>query len=95
MLALFTDNVNQHDSYTAGLPQQGEARDGTRETNYKDSDKKKRTFTNLYNARSTWLDLAHKHLDEAVFAAYDWKFDLSDEKILEKLQRLNVERSKQ
>jgi hypothetical protein len=26
--------------------------------------------TNLYNARPTWPDLAHKRLDEAVFAAY-------------------------
>ena len=35
-----------------------------------DADKKKRTLTNLYNARPTWLDLAHKRLDAAVFAAY-------------------------
>lgn len=94
MLALFTDNVNQHDFYTAGLRQQVEARDRTRETDYKDSGKKKRTLTNLYNARPTWLDLAHKHLDEAVFAAYGWKSDLSDEEILEKLLALNLERSK-
>ena len=30
---------------------------------------KKRTLTNLYNERPTWLDLAHKKLDAAVFAA--------------------------
>ena len=53
-----------------------------------------RTLTNLYNARPTWLDLAHKRLDEAVFAAYGWKSDLSDEEILEKLLALNLERSK-
>ncbi len=47
----------------------------------------------LYNARPTWLDLAHKRLDEAVFAAYGWKSDLSDEEILEKLLALNLERS--
>lgn len=29
-----------------------------------------RTLTNLYNQRPTWLDLAHKKLHEAVFAAY-------------------------
>src|SRR5215216_1474215 len=58
-----------------------------------DADKKKRTFTNLYNARPTWLDLAHKRLDEAVFAAYGWKPDLSDEEILEKLLSLNLERA--
>ncbi len=55
----------------------------------------KRTLTNLYNARPTWLDLAHKRLDEAVFAAYGWKSDLSDEEILEKLLALNLERAKQ
>ena len=32
-----------------------------------------------------WLDLPHKRLDEAVFAAYGWKSDMSDEEILEKL----------
>ena len=54
----------------------------------------KRTLTNLYNARPTWLDLAHKRLDQAVFAAYGWKSDLTDEEILEKLLSLNLERSK-
>ena len=54
----------------------------------------KRTLTNLYNQRPTWLDLAHKKLDEAVFAAYGWKSDLSDEEILERLLKLNLERAK-
>lgn len=58
-----------------------------------DAEKKKLTLTNLYNARPTWLDLAHKKLDEAVFAAYGWESDLSDEEILEKLLALNLERS--
>ncbi|MEM7754875.1 MAG: DNA methyltransferase [Planctomycetota bacterium] len=31
---------------------------------------KKRTLTNLYNERPTWLRLAHRGLDEAVLAAY-------------------------
>jgi hypothetical protein len=57
------------------------------------ADKKKRTLTNLYNQRPTWLDLAHKRLDKAVFAAYGWSPDLSDEEILEKLLALNLERS--
>lgn len=56
--------------------------------------KKKRTLTNLYNARPTRLDLAHKRLGEAVSAAYGWKSDLSDEEILEKLLSLNLERAK-
>ncbi|MEO8356260.1 MAG: DNA methyltransferase [Chloroflexota bacterium] len=59
-----------------------------------ETEKKKRTLTNLYNARPIWLDLAHKRLDEAVFAAYGWKSDLGDEEILEKLLALNLERGK-
>ena len=55
---------------------------------------KKRTLTNLYNQRPTWLDLAHKKLDEAVFAAYGWKPSMSDEEILEKLLVLNQGRAK-
>lgn len=54
----------------------------------------KRTLTNLYNARPTWLELAHKKLDDAVFAAYGWAGTLSDEEILERLLALNLERSK-
>ena len=54
---------------------------------------KKRTLTNLYNERPTWLDLAHKKLDAAVAAAYGWPADLSDEQILERLLALNLERA--
>jgi hypothetical protein len=54
---------------------------------------KKRALTNLYNARPTWLDNAHKRLDAAVFAAYGWLSDLSDEAILERLLALNGERA--
>jgi type II restriction/modification system DNA methylase subunit YeeA len=59
-----------------------------------DLEKKKRTLTNLYNQRPTWLHLAHKRLDEAVFAAYGWRSDLSDEEILERLLALNLDRAK-
>ena len=34
------------------------------------ADLAKRTLTNLYNARPTWLVQAHETLDAAVFAAY-------------------------
>ena len=51
-------------------------------------------MTNLYNQHPTWLNLAHKKLNQAVFAAYGWKSDLSDEEILKKLLALNLERSK-
>lgn len=54
----------------------------------------KRTLTNLYNQRPTWLELAHKKLDDAVFAAYGWENTLSDEEILERLLALNLERAK-
>ena len=54
---------------------------------------KKRTLTNLYNERPTWLDLVHKKLDDAVFEVYGWPKDLEDEEILERLLALNLERA--
>jgi len=36
----------------------------------KDPELKKRTLTNLYNERPTWLKLAHEQLDRSVLAAY-------------------------
>jgi len=51
---------------------------------------KKRTLTDLYNERPTWLAHAHQALDEAVSAAYGWPPDLTDEEILEKLLALNL-----
>lgn len=33
----------------------------------------------LHLAIPTWLDLAHKRLDDAVFAAYGWTSEVSDE----------------
>ncbi len=54
----------------------------------------KRMLTNLYNARPTWLDNAHRKLDAAVFAAYGWPSDLSDDEILSWLLKLNLERSR-
>lgn len=54
---------------------------------------KKRTLTNLYNDRPTWLDLAHKKLDAAVFAAYGWQVGMTDEEILAKLLELNLQRA--
>ena len=55
---------------------------------------KRRTLTNLYNERPTWLDLAHRKLDEAVFAAYGWAPGISDEDLLAKLLDLNLQRAK-
>ena len=54
---------------------------------------KQRTLTNLYNQRPAWLDIAHKKLDAAAFAAYGWDAGMSDEELLEKLLALNLERA--
>jgi type II restriction/modification system DNA methylase subunit YeeA len=59
---------------------------------------KKRTLTNLYNARPQWLANAHAALDQAVADAYGWGEDwragiLSDDEILARLFRLNQERA--
>jgi len=53
----------------------------------------KRTLTNLYNERPAWLVNAHRKLDQAVFSAYGWPVDLTDEQILERLLALNLERA--
>ncbi len=61
-----------------------------------EADLKKRTLTNLYNARPAWLDHAHKQLDAAVAAAYGWTDytpDMPDEEILRRLLALNLQRS--
>ena len=59
---------------------------------------KKRTLTNLYNARPAWLAHAHAALDEAVAEAYGWGDDwragaLTDDEILARLFRLNQARA--
>ena len=56
-------------------------------------DLKKRTLTNLYNARPAWLADAHRKLDEAVFAAYGWSAALTDAEVLERLLALNHQRA--
>ena len=50
---------------------------------------KKRTLTNLYNARPQWLADAHDALDAAVAAAYGWSADISDDEVLRELLALN------
>jgi hypothetical protein len=54
---------------------------------------KKRTLTNLYNARPTWLEEAHRTLNEAVLVAYGWPVTLTDAELLERLLKLNRERA--
>jgi type II restriction/modification system DNA methylase subunit YeeA len=53
---------------------------------------KKRTLTNLYNEKPTWLQDAHRRLDDTVLAAYGWPKNLSDQDILARLLQLNFER---
>ncbi len=76
----------------AGFPKRPVAKPGH------EAELKKRTLTNLYNARPAWLDLAHKALDQAVAAAYGWTDytpDMPDEEILRRLLALNLERAAQ
>lgn len=59
---------------------------------------KKRTLTNLYNARPQWLAKAHAALDAAVADAYGWGEDwragrLDGDEILARLFALNQSRS--
>ena len=54
---------------------------------------KKRTLTNLYNARPSRLDNAHRDLDTAVAAAYGWPADLSEDDVPARLLALNRERA--
>ena len=50
---------------------------------------KKRTLTNLYNARPQWLTDAHGALDTAVATAYGWSANISDDDAVQELLRLN------
>ena len=74
----------------AGFPKRPVARPGH------EADLKKRTLTNLYNARPAWLALAHQDLDAAVAAAYGWSdysAAMPDEEVLRRLLALNRQRS--
>ena len=53
---------------------------------------KKRTLTNLYNARPQWLADAHAALDVAVASAYGWPTDISEDDALRELLALNSHR---
>ena len=59
------------------------------------SELEKRTLTNLYNQRPTWLVNAHRKLDAAMFAAYGWPESpdqLPDAEIVKRLLALNLQR---
>jgi len=61
--------------------------------NASEAELKDRTLTKLYNARPEWLANAHRTLDRAVFAAYDWPPDLTDQDLLARLLALNHQRA--
>ncbi|WP_338052608.1 type IIL restriction-modification enzyme MmeI [Rhodocyclus purpureus] len=74
----------------AGFPKRPLAKPGH------EAELKKRTLTNLYNARPTWLAHAHHALDTAVAGAYGWtdySVDMPDEEILRRMLALNLARS--
>jgi len=55
---------------------------------------KKRTLTNLYNARPQWLSDAHARLDAAVAAAYGWPADIGNDAALRELLVRNGEKER-
>lgn len=53
----------------------------------------RRTLTNLYNERPSWLAQVHERLDHAVLAAYGWPADIGTDELLAGLLTLNMERA--
>ncbi len=86
----WVDWVRTKEEEQAGFPPRPVAKPGH------EAELKKRTLTNLYNARPAWLANAHEALDRAVAAAYGWDDyspDMAEEEILRRLLALNRERS--
>ena len=86
----WTDWLITPEEQAAGFPKRPVAKVGH------EADLKKRTLTNLYNLRPSWLALAHETLDKAVAAAYGWSDYIphwKDEDILCRLLALNQQRS--
>ncbi|GBL46613.1 hypothetical protein SFMTTN_2428 [Sulfuriferula multivorans] len=86
----WVDWVRTAEEEKAGYPARPVAKPGH------EAELKKRTLTNLYNARPAWLDNAHKTLDAAVAQAYGWNDytpEMTDEEILRRLLALNLSRA--
>jgi hypothetical protein len=86
----WVDWVRTKEEEAAGFPPRPVAKPGH------EAELKKRTLTNLYNARPAWLDHAHRELDAAVAAAYGWTDyvpEMPDDEILRRLLALNLERA--
>jgi methylase of polypeptide subunit release factors len=85
----WTDWIITPEEQAAGFPKRPVAKPGH------EADLKKRTLTNLYNARPAWLALAHETLDKAVAAANGWSDytpAMEDGEILRRLLELNFAR---
>ena len=80
-----TEWVEWVDEPVSGYPKRPVPRDETAAQQLK-----KRTLTNLYNARPQWLADAHAVLDAAVARAYGWDPDISNDAALEELLALNL-----
>lgn len=82
--------VQSPEEAAAGFPKRAIAKAGY------EAALKKKTLTNLYNARPTWLSMAHDDIDKAVAAAYGWTdytVDMPDDEILKRLLALNLSRA--
>jgi type II restriction/modification system DNA methylase subunit YeeA len=84
----------QREAIAAAAQRFGELRDGwLNPPGLGEEELAKRTLTNLYNQRPTWLANAHDALDGAVLTAYGWPSDLPDEELLARLLALNLARA--
>lgn len=86
----WTEWVITPEEQAAGFPRRPVPKPGH------EADLKKRTLTNLYNDRPSWLVLAHETLDQTVADAYGWSDytpQWTDEVILRRLLALNQQRS--
>lgn len=82
--------VQSPEEATAGFPKRAVAKPGH------EAELKKKTLTNLYNARPAWLAMAHEAIDKAVATAYGWTDytpAMSDDEILKRLLALNLSRA--
>ena len=77
------------DEPVPGFPKRAVARSEAAE-----KELRKRTLTNLYNARPQWLDDAHVALDTAVVAAYGWPQHITEDEALGELLALNSARKR-
>ena len=54
---------------------------------------KRRTLTNPSNQRPTWLDPAHRTLEQAMLDAYGWPHGLGEAEMLARSLALNLGRA--